>query len=1557
MLRALPHRTAEKIEAWRHSECSQLSTKSYRRFHSTLLQVVPLQWRKQLPASIQARMAAARYSCTMGLFPEIHRAWITFDRSILDDGSNRDVPMAGSGLNSQGSSTAAPGAVAGDRVFDLLLWDYEYEGPATEPAHAEDEIGWTIYGSPAVVGISFSQPITGVGLVVPKGDRIFTDPSPDTGAAVKYLLVAATPVDINLLALTFESASVHGRVSIDIIDDSGMTFSTDGVVFNRVVGTQTGRILMGGSDGCVHELTLADVDSSSSSGQGLLSGLVSGITSKVLTAAGRALGVSAVESLAKRARRVNMDISTPRAVLTSLLGSLPVGGYRIIDMAVDHERHMLYTLALDGRISMYSLGTDGQGFELVARIDDIDAAAIALCQSADAAEAGNRPKADASTFRRGIARDRLRAVGVGEGSSAGGAAGGDAGLSSVLAQQRSGGGAPTSSSSSSSSMAWPLVSLTVVPSRDSRRIHLIATSRSGARFLFTTYTKERYAEVGRLAAAGLMNAPTQQQQPQASSAAGPGASTTTIASAPVQSSGVTLRLVYIRMPPPSPASSVEDKPEGYPPAEGGGAGNGAAEPATAILAGSYLTLIATPASAAGPNAGSVSGRAAGGDHLIAASRDYLSRPRGAGAAAGTGSGPSYPRGVTEVVTDVTLPLPVSSCVVYSIGEVTPEPSILVDPVLAPLSGALVLRDAETAPLPYRSWEARRGVGIDAQAATSAAASSPLTSFVGSPAGAKRTRDEISASSSSSSASAAASSGEGSIVKQTALDDSGVLPRYQHLVRRRLWDQAPGRGCPTNDWAVQHDAASSCRSFVVLTSWGVVKARRVRPIDQLARVLARAQLPGGSGNGASGTSSVGVPGGLRDPGLDRYLSLVPSEEAFSMMAAIACGALRQQQLQQTSVGGRKVSRPASDVSLGGSSSLPAGSDDALASSAARAFNLYGGQPRWRPDATMYTSSDLLFSVKAGGLMLYMSRLLKPIWGASCFIAPPSQRPGQPAAAAAAPSSSPVFAGATLPLIGIALMGARIARSDADFRKTEVREGLLLPRYTRDECLALHRQLTSLADFIKATFDNVAKISAAGEAMVRRIVGQLGMGREAGYADDDVPAPLPLPTADPAAVTANPGRVAAQLHQRAQGVETVYLYLAHKLCIRAAEACAVMAAVADPGYAAASVLNPPIPAGGTAAIQTAGDAGGLDQLRSLAASISWCDLITDRKGEALADGLFTRVLGRLRDNNTADASGVLPVAGGAILPASHAKPAASLGYYGQAMHSVSSSNGAASASSKQLASTGNGAIERLDPASRLAGWLRDHCQSFFSEGSRLRVAAHAAADAAAGSHIPSDRGRLASESLRLALQAVASWSPDALSSSMPDLSSLAAKYRNLGAPTAAIQLMLAVASQAAGGPSQLSQLPADADVESSAPDAAASLSTCTAVRRQAYAVVLETLDVARQGGMGDSSMMLTAGDGGSSFLAVGDGASSSSSSSSSLPRAFLLLLSESLRAKDAYYHDTLYRWLAGRATGLASLLVSITGSPYLEDWLAYRAGGDDARDLLFTYYQHHKHFASE
>lgn len=148
-----------------------------------------------LPDELLEQFAHMQCNCTMGLFPEVGRAWLAIDSNIF-------------------------------------VWTYEDGGDLAY----FDGLGETILGAALV------KPKTGI-----------------FQRHIKYLLCLTTPIEVVLLGVGFSKSleDVSSDLStseMHLIPEPLFSVPSDNTYMPTVVGTSLGRIFLGGKDGCLYEL-------------------------------------------------------------------------------------------------------------------------------------------------------------------------------------------------------------------------------------------------------------------------------------------------------------------------------------------------------------------------------------------------------------------------------------------------------------------------------------------------------------------------------------------------------------------------------------------------------------------------------------------------------------------------------------------------------------------------------------------------------------------------------------------------------------------------------------------------------------------------------------------------------------------------------------------------------------------------------------------------------------------------------------------------------------------------------------------------------------------------------------------------------------------------------------------------------------------------------------------------------------------------------------------------------------------------------------------------------
>lgn len=226
-----------------------------------------------LPPELTEQVSQAQTLCRLGLLPELGRAWLTVDS-------------------------------------DLFVWLYETGG---DLAYFD----------------GLSEAILAVGMVAPR-PGVFQ-------RHVSALLCLATCSEIVILGVALlnqgqgqaTAGSGDGCGELSLLPEPLFTVSTDGVAMTCVGGSASGRIFLGGRDGCLYEV--------------LYSGAGSGW-------------------FGRRCRKVNHSSSMLSLLLPAFLTYPFAEEDPIAQLVVDDSRHVLYTRSEKGTLSVYDLGWPrGQG--------------------------------------------------------------------------------------------------------------------------------------------------------------------------------------------------------------------------------------------------------------------------------------------------------------------------------------------------------------------------------------------------------------------------------------------------------------------------------------------------------------------------------------------------------------------------------------------------------------------------------------------------------------------------------------------------------------------------------------------------------------------------------------------------------------------------------------------------------------------------------------------------------------------------------------------------------------------------------------------------------------------------------------------------------------------------------------------------------------------------------------------------------------------------------------------------------------------------------------------
>ncbi|KAJ1526290.1 hypothetical protein ONE63_009443 [Megalurothrips usitatus] len=226
------------------------------------LKLLRSQFQFPLPREVMEHFSHMQCHCMMGLFTDIHRAWLTIDS-------------------------------------DIYVWSYEH-------------------GSDVAYYDALGETILCVGLIRPK-PGVFK-------SFIRYLLILATTIDIVILGVTFSSTADGQHEEMHVILEPVFSVPTDGMIATTIVGTDCGRIFIGGRDGNLYEI--------------------------VYQAEGG--------WFSKRCRKVNHSVGTLSYIVPSFLSAAFAEEDSISQIVVDSSRHVLYTLSNKGTIAVFDMGADGQ---------------------------------------------------------------------------------------------------------------------------------------------------------------------------------------------------------------------------------------------------------------------------------------------------------------------------------------------------------------------------------------------------------------------------------------------------------------------------------------------------------------------------------------------------------------------------------------------------------------------------------------------------------------------------------------------------------------------------------------------------------------------------------------------------------------------------------------------------------------------------------------------------------------------------------------------------------------------------------------------------------------------------------------------------------------------------------------------------------------------------------------------------------------------------------------------------------------------------------------------
>jgi len=324
-----------------------------------------------LPAALANEAKIAQITSAMGIFPEANLVWLSSDDKLFLWSYKSHL-----GEGALDTATSAWGSVPGTASLD----------------DREDFCSFSVPNEQCIIT---------VGLVRPK-KGVFKD-------SVEWCIVLTTPEEAILCALARENPSQKvdegfrdGMNSILRLIPTRFVLPTDSVPLISICGSKDGRIFMGGSDGCVYEMSYEGAgyklgsyaDSNASGpdsiedaideyfdGDGVFDlsknlangGTIENWSGKVVNGGKRVFSALTFGSLddmgaqrARKCRKINHS-SSAAAMIPSALGRVrftifgfgmdaaAIKGGPIVSLVLDDARSCLYTLGANGVICAYDL--------------------------------------------------------------------------------------------------------------------------------------------------------------------------------------------------------------------------------------------------------------------------------------------------------------------------------------------------------------------------------------------------------------------------------------------------------------------------------------------------------------------------------------------------------------------------------------------------------------------------------------------------------------------------------------------------------------------------------------------------------------------------------------------------------------------------------------------------------------------------------------------------------------------------------------------------------------------------------------------------------------------------------------------------------------------------------------------------------------------------------------------------------------------------------------------------------------------------------------------------
>lgn len=201
----------------------------------------------------------------------------------------------------------------------LFIWNYMIENSSPEEY------------------LGFDNQIVSVSIAAPKPGTF--------QSSVKYILVVATTTEISLLMLTWDKGHIQ------LIPTQYKTASDD-LVIKKIVGSQSGRIFMGGFDGIMYELYYENVENSWPS----------------LFRVGAQPPRFKCQKISHKSWLKWGFIGLGELLIPPILKA--DDGLR--DICIDDVRNVLYTMTTRGNLTIYDLGLDGLSTSIVVECNFYD---------------------------------------------------------------------------------------------------------------------------------------------------------------------------------------------------------------------------------------------------------------------------------------------------------------------------------------------------------------------------------------------------------------------------------------------------------------------------------------------------------------------------------------------------------------------------------------------------------------------------------------------------------------------------------------------------------------------------------------------------------------------------------------------------------------------------------------------------------------------------------------------------------------------------------------------------------------------------------------------------------------------------------------------------------------------------------------------------------------------------------------------------------------------------------------------------------------------------------